>query len=99
MEAYKKYETIHHYSEQFQNFVAILKKTWVHKNDLKEEGGEGGDSISEIGKFLNKKSYTCIMHTEIYFCNIIKSNRNQVAYTLFRLIRNQTDVHLVPKQS
>ena len=30
--------------------------------------------------------------------NIIKSNRNQIVFTIFRLNCNQTDVHLVPNQ-
>ena len=31
--------------------------------------------------------------------NLIKSNRNQNAFSIFRLICNQTDVRLVPNQS
>ena len=30
--------------------------------------------------------------------NVIKSNRNQIVFTIFRLIWNQTDVRLVPNQ-
>ena len=29
----------------------------------------------------------------------MKSNRNQIAFTIFRLIGNQTDARLVPNQS
>ena len=36
---------------------------------------------------------------EKYFRNLIKSNRDQIAYTIFRLIWNQTDVRLVPNRS
>ena len=38
-------------------------------------------------------------HTEIYFQNLIKSTRNQIVFTIFPLIWNQTDVRLVPNQS
>ena len=36
-----------------------------------------------------------LVHTEKSFQNLIKSNRNQIVFTLFRLIWNQTDVHLI----
>ena len=45
--------------------------------------------------------YTMLLyytHREI-FRNLIKSNRNQIVFTIFRLIWNQTDVLLVPDQS
>ena len=38
-------------------------------------------------------------HTGKSFRNLIKSNRNQILYTIFQLIWNQTDVRLVPNQS
>ena len=38
-------------------------------------------------------------HTEKYFRNLIKSNRNQIVFTMHPLIWNQTDVCLVPDQS
>ena len=38
-------------------------------------------------------------YTEIYFRNLIKSTRNQIIFTIFRLIWNQTDVRLDPNQS
>ena len=34
-------------------------------------------------------------HAEKYFRNINKSNRNQIVFTIFRLIGIQTDVRLV----
>ena len=37
--------------------------------------------------------------TQKSFRNLIKSNRNQIVFTIFRLIWNQTDVRLVPNQS
>ena len=37
--------------------------------------------------------------TEKYFRNLIKSNQNQIVFTIFRLIWNQTDFRLVPNQS
>ena len=38
-------------------------------------------------------------HTEKSFRNIIKSTRNQIVFTIFRLIWIQTDVRLDPNQS
>ena len=39
-------------------------------------------------------------YTEKSFRNLIKFNRNQIVFTIFRLIWNQTDtVRLVPNQS
>ena len=38
-------------------------------------------------------------HTDKSFRNLIKSNRNQIVFTIFWLIRNRTDVRLVPNQS
>ena len=38
-------------------------------------------------------------HTEKSFRNLIKSNRNQIVFAIFRLIWNQTVVRLVPNQS
>ena len=35
------------------------------------------------------------IHTEKYFPNLIKSNRNQIVFTIFRLISNQTEHSLV----
>ena len=34
------------------------------------------------------------IHTGKYFRNLVKSNRNQIVFTLFRFIWNQTDVCL-----
>ena len=39
------------------------------------------------------------LHTEKYFRNLIKSTRNQIVFTIFRLIWNPTDVRLVSNQS
>ena len=38
-------------------------------------------------------------HTEKSFPSLIESNRNQIVFTNFRLIWNQTDAHLVLNQS
>ena len=43
--------------------------------------------------------WTFGLHAEKYFPNLIKSNRNQIVFTIFWLIWNQTDVRLVPNQS
>ena len=37
--------------------------------------------------------------TDNYFINLNKSTRNQIVFTIFRLIWNQTDVRLFPNQS
>ena len=43
------------------------------------------------------KQHANLIHerTHNYFRNIIKSNRNQIVFTIFRLIWNPTDVRLV----
>ena len=38
-------------------------------------------------------------HAEKTFRNLIKSHRNQIVFTIFQLIWNQTDVRLDPNQS
>jgi len=38
-------------------------------------------------------------HTEKYFRNLIKLTRNQIVFTIFRLIWNQKDGRLDPNQS
>ena len=38
-------------------------------------------------------------HIENFFQNLIKSTRNQIVFTIFRLIWIQTDVCLDPNQS
>ena len=39
------------------------------------------------------------LYTKKFFRNLIKSNRNQIVFTIFRLIWNQSDDRLVPSQS
>ena len=39
------------------------------------------------------------IYTQKSFRNLIKSNRNQIIFTIFGLIWNQTEVRLVPNQS
>ena len=39
------------------------------------------------------------LHTENFFRNLIKSNRNQIVFTIFRLIWSQTDVRSVSNYS
>ena len=41
----------------------------------------------------------CTHRGEFFSRNFIKSNRNQIVFTIFRLIRIQTDVRLDPNQS
>ena len=38
----------------------------------------------------------CLIHADKSFRNLIKLNRNQIIFTMFRLIWNQTDVCLLP---
>ena len=40
-----------------------------------------------------------ILHKEIFFWNLIELNRNQIIFTIFQLIWNETEIRLVPKQS
>ena len=37
-------------------------------------------------------------HTEKYFLNLVESTRNQIVFTIFRLIWIQTEVRLDPNQ-
>ena len=39
------------------------------------------------------------VHIENFFLNLIKSSRNQIVFTMHRLIWNQTDVRSVSNQS
>ena len=39
------------------------------------------------------------MHKEKYFRNVVKSTRNQIVFTIFRLTWIQTDIHLDPSHS
>ena len=51
-------------------------------------------------KWIRKRFLWVYVHTEKYFRNHIKSNRNQIVFTIFQLIRNKMDtVRLVPSQS
>ena len=43
----------------------------------------------------NNKQIQCLSHKEKSFRNLVKSNRNQIVFTIFRLIWNQTDVRLL----
>ena len=52
-----------------------------------------------LGEFHEEKIAFIPLHTEKSFRNLIKSNRNQIVLTSFRLILSQTDVRLVPNQS
>ena len=44
-------------------------------------------------------TYIVQLHTEKSFLNLIKSTQNQIVFTIFRLICNQTDVRVVQNQS
>ena len=46
-----------------------------------------------------RNNLSTTIHTEKSFHNIIKSTRNQIVLTIFRLIWNQTDVRLVQNHS
>ena len=46
-----------------------------------------------------RKKNTKPKRTILFSANLIKSNRNQIVFAVFRLIWNQTDVCLVPNQS
>ena len=48
---------------------------------------------------VNKLTTKYAKHTEKCFQNLIKSNRNQIVSIIFRMIWNQTDVHLIQNQS
>ena len=48
---------------------------------------------------MPQKKCQSFQHIEKYFRNIIKSNRNQIVFTIFQLTWRQSDVRLVPNQS
>ena len=57
-------------------------------------------TISDYGNKPSRDLRTGCFHThENFFRNRIKSHWNQIVFTIFRLIWNQTDVRLVPNQS
>ena len=58
-----------------------------------------GLNQSSVGKNLGRQGQGWNIHTEKYFRNLIKSTRNQIVFTILRLIWNQTDVRLVLNQS
>ena len=47
--------------------------------------------------FVEEHRYA--IHREKSFRNLIKSNQNQIVFTIFRLIWNQTEVLFDPNQS
>ena len=47
----------------------------------------------------NAAARQILPQTETFFGNLTESNRNQIVFTIFRWIWNQTDVRLVPKPS
>ena len=51
------------------------------------------------GLIRKQSSISQRVHTEKPFRNFIKSIRNQIVFTIFRLIWNKKDVRLVPNQS
>ena len=46
-----------------------------------------------------RRKWPVHLHTEFFFQNLIKLTRNQIIFTIFRLIWIQTDVRLDPNQS
>ena len=52
-----------------------------------------------FGVFEFDKAFDVFLHTEKYFLNRVKSNQNQIVFTIFPLIWNQTELYLVPNQS
>ena len=45
-----------------------------------------------------RQSSMITIHADKFFRNLIKSNRNQIVFTIFRLIYNQTEYSLYPNQ-
>ena len=56
-------------------------------------------SMNRQGAGVNLECSMWPIHTQKSFRNLIKSYRNQIVFTIFRLIWNQTNVHLAPNQS
>ena len=55
--------------------------------------------FTSIAKTRINVSFVVGAHTEKFFQNPIKSTRNQIVFTIFRLISDQTDVRLVSNPS
>ena len=68
-------------------------------------GPQSGPNDTERGQYLGQLYVwsvlfcRCDARTDKSFLNLIKSNQNQIVFTIFPLIGNQTDVRLVPNQS
>ena len=56
-------------------------------------------STKDIHKRIIHNIEHGLLHTEESFRNLVKSNRNQIVFTIFWLIKSQTDVRLFPNQS
>ena len=57
------------------------------------------ETSNAVSCSVNLLNIPVCIRTEKYFQNLIKATRNQIVFTTFRLIWNQTDVRLVPNQS
>ena len=54
------------------------------------------EKVGVVSKYsLEKRT----LHARKYFPNLIKSNRNQIVFTIFRMILIETDVRLDPNLS
>ena len=60
---------------------------------------QGGAALAPWCRETGASQSIVRLHAERSFRNLIKSNRNQIVFTTFRLIWNQTDVCLVPNPS
>ena len=49
--------------------------------------------------YIQGKNASLMVHAEKPFPNLIKSNRNQIVFAIFELIRYQMNVRLVRNQS
>ena len=76
----------------------ILSKTknWNKSSILPRGVSPSPESTSDDKHCNSRPNY---IRTGNFFPNLVKSNRNQIVFTTFRLIWNQTDVRLVPNQS
>ena len=84
---YNKQHTIHLYNQHRIIYLYNQQRIISHFCSISQAVFVA--CLSDLFIFLTA------VHTEKSFRNLIKSTRNQIVFTIFRLIWNQTDVHLV----
>ena len=83
------------------SFVVSASSAWDHAGSCSASDAKMSAQTLPLLPNLPCQSLPaqpCLLHTEKSCRNLIKSNRNQLEFTILQLIWNQTDVGLVPNQ-